>query len=82
MKDYYLKMSMYIDAWSTQNIDKKSGGLLIGFLRGFWAFLKMYILKLGFLDGQQDLTLAFLRYETTVTKYIDLKVKKKIKKIN
>ena len=82
MKDYYLKMSMYIDAWSTQNIDKKSGGLLIGFLRGFWAFLKMYILKLGFLDGQIGLTLAFLRYETTVTKYIDLKVKKKIKKIN
>jgi hypothetical protein len=42
----------------------------------------MYILKLGFLDGQIGLTLAFLRYETTVTKYIDLKVKKKIKKIN
>ena len=78
MKDYYLKMSMYIDAWSSQNIDKKSGGMFIGVIRGFWAFFKMYILKLGFLDGQIGLTLAFLRYETTVMKYVDLKIKKKI----
>ena len=81
MKDYYLKMSMYIDAWSTQNINKKNSGLIIGFLRGYWAFFKMYILKLGFLDGSVGLTLAFLRYETTVMKYFDLKIKKKIKKI-
>ena len=71
-------MSMYIDAWSSQNIDKKSGGMFIGVIRGFWAFFKMYILKLGFLDGQIGLTLAFLRYETTVMKYVDLKIKKKI----
>ena len=78
MKDYYQKMSMYIDAWSTQNIDKKSGGLFKGLVRGFWAFFKMYILKLGFLDGQVGFTLAFLRYEQTVMKYVDLKIKKKI----
>ena len=78
MKDYYLKMSMYIDAWSTQNIDRKSGGLFIGLIRGFWAFFKMYILKLGFLDGQVGFTLASLKYEETVMKYVDLKIKRKI----
>tara|TARA_B100001996_G_C18646851_1_gene587741 strand:+ start:475 stop:1227 length:753 start_codon:yes stop_codon:yes gene_type:complete len=76
MHDYYQKMSMYIDAWSSQNINKKNGGLFIGMLRGFFAFIKMYIFKLGFLDGSVGFTLALLRYETTVMKYVDLKVKK------
>ena len=82
MKDYYQKMSLYIDAWSTQNVSKKTGGLFIGILRGYWAFIKMYFIKLGFLDGAIGFTLALLRYETTVMKYVDLKVKKKINKSN
>ena len=32
---------------------------------------------MGFLDGAVGFTLALLRYETTVMKYVDLKVKKK-----
>ena len=76
MQDYYQKMSIYIDAWSTQNIDKKNGGFFIGLIRGQWAFFKMYILKLGFLDGFVGITLAILRYETTIMKYVDLKIKK------
>ncbi len=79
MREYYQKMSLYIDGWSTQNVDKKTGGYFIGFFRAQWAFIKMYILKLGFLDGFIGLTLAFLRYETTLMKYVDLKIKKKIK---
>jgi (heptosyl)LPS beta-1,4-glucosyltransferase len=82
MTDYYQKMSLYIDAWSSQNVNKKNGGLLIGTLRGYWAFIKMYFIKLGFLDGVTGLTLAFLRYQTTVMKYVDLKIKKRLKKTN
>ena len=81
MNDYWQKMNMYIDAWSSQNIDKKTGGILIGTLRGYWAFIKMYFFKLGFLDGATGFTLAMLRYKTTVMKYVDLKVKKKSKNI-
>ena len=77
MQDYYGKMSIYIDAWSTQNINKKYGGLFIGILRGTWAFIKMYILKLGFLDGRIGFILAVLRAETTTMKYVDLAIKNK-----
>tara|TARA_B100000989_G_scaffold48977_1_gene32067 strand:+ start:4 stop:756 length:753 start_codon:yes stop_codon:yes gene_type:complete len=76
MKDYYKKMSLYIDAWSSQNFQKKKGGVSIGFLRGLWAFIKMYIFQLGFLDKSVGLTLAILRFETTITKYIDIKIKR------
>ena len=80
MQDYYGKMSIYIDAWSTQNINKKYGGLFIGILRGTWAFIKMYILKLGFLDGRIGFILAVLRAETTTMKYVDLAIKNKSSK--
>ena len=80
MQDYYGKMSIYIDAWSTQNINKKYGGLFIGILRGTWAFIKMYILKLGFLDGKIGFILAVLRAETTTMKYFDLAIKNKSSK--
>ena len=80
MQDYYRKMSIYIDAWSTQNINKKYGGLFIGILRGTWAFIKMYILKLGFLDGRIGFILAVLRAETTTMKYFDLAIKNKSSK--
>ena len=39
----------------------------------------MYILRLGLLDGSIGLTLALLRSETTIMKYVDLKVKQKNK---
>ena len=73
---------MYIDAWSSQNIDKKNGGIFIGALRGHWAFIKMYFFKLGILDGAIGFTLAKLRYKTTIMKYVDLKVKKRSKNIS
>jgi len=73
--DYYKKMSFYIDSWSNQNLKKKKGGFFKGFFRGQWAFFKMYFIKLGFLDGLTGITLAFLRYETTIMKYVDLKFK-------
>tara|TARA_B100001250_G_scaffold412960_1_gene445588 strand:+ start:1784 stop:2542 length:759 start_codon:yes stop_codon:yes gene_type:complete len=76
MKDYYQKMSLYIDAWSTENINKKPNGVLIGYLRGNWAFFKMYIIKLGFLDGRVGFILAILRFETTLMKYVDIKNKR------
>ncbi|MEC7885263.1 MAG: glycosyltransferase family 2 protein [Pseudomonadota bacterium] len=79
MSDYYEKMTLYIDAWSTSNLSRKRGGLIIGLLRGFWAFINMYILRLGLLDGSTGLTLALLRSETTIMKYVDLKVKQKNK---
>ena len=50
--------------------------ILIGFLRGLGAFIKMYIFKLGFLDKSVGLTLAILRFETTITKYIDINIKR------
>jgi glycosyltransferase involved in cell wall biosynthesis len=41
-------------------------------LRGFWAFVRTYILRLGFLDGRMGFVLAVSIAETTYYKYLKL----------
>ena len=50
----------------------KAGGVFKAFLHGFWAFLKHYIFKLGFLDGGAGFVIAFGNFEGTFYRYIKL----------
>jgi glycosyltransferase involved in cell wall biosynthesis len=45
-------------------------GTAIG--RGFWAFVRTYFLRLGFLDGRQGFMLAFSNAEGTYYRYVKL----------
>ena len=42
------------------------------FFHGFWAFIKHYIFKLGFLDGGAGFVIAFGNFEGTFYRYIKL----------
>ena len=48
------------------------GSVFKAFLHGFWAFLKHYIFKLGFLDGGAGFVIAFGNFEGTFYRYIKL----------
>jgi glycosyltransferase involved in cell wall biosynthesis len=50
----------------------KIGGVFKAFLHGFWAFIKHYIFKLGFLDGGPGFVIAFGNFEGTFYRYIKL----------
>jgi glycosyltransferase involved in cell wall biosynthesis len=52
------------------------GGFWIALARGLFAFFKMYILKLGFLDGKMGFILAVTSLETAFYKYLKLGLKK------
>jgi glycosyltransferase involved in cell wall biosynthesis len=41
-----------------------------GLVHGLWAFVRTYLLRLGFLDGRLGFALAFFNAETTYYKYI------------
>ena len=63
--------------YSTLGVSKlqdrgKTGGVFIAFLHGFWAFIKHYIFKLGFLDGGAGFVIAFGNFEGTFYRYIKL----------
>ena len=50
----------------------KTGGVFKAIVHGLFAFLRTYVLRLGFLDGQHGLMLAIYNAEYTYYKYLKL----------
>lgn len=70
---YLVKSAGYAKAWAIQRQRKgKKATIFQGITHGISAFVKMYILKAGFLDGKQGLLLAILSAHSTFVKYADL----------
>ncbi|MDZ4263218.1 MAG: glycosyltransferase family 2 protein [Pseudomonadota bacterium] len=76
MNHYLVKSAHYAAAWAQQRQEQgKRASLLQGLLHGVGCFLKMYLLRAGFLDGRQGLLLALLSAHSTFVKYADLWVR-------
>lgn len=73
---YLVKSAQYADLWAAQRHQQgKRSSLLQGVLHGVGCFLRMYVLKAGFLDGKQGFLLAVLSAHSTFAKYADLWVR-------
>ncbi len=73
LNDYLVKSARYASAWAEmrdRNGDKAS--LAAGLGHGLGCFLRIYLLKTGFLDGRAGLLLALLSAHSTFVKYADL----------
>lgn len=76
LEHYLVKSAGYASAWAEQRQARgKTSSLLQGFLHGLGCFIKMYVFRLGFLDGKQGLLLALLSGHSTFSKYADLWVR-------
>ena len=76
LEHYLVKSASYAAAWAQQREAKgKQTSLLQGFRHGLACFIRMYFLRLGFLDGRQGLLLAMLSGHSTFAKYADLWVR-------
>lgn len=76
LQHYLVKSAGYAAAWAEQRQSKgKTSSLLQGIIHGLSCFLKMYVFRLGFLDGRQGLLLALLSGHSTFAKYADLWVR-------
>lgn len=51
---------------------KKSHGLLLALLRGFWTFFLIYIIRRGFLDGRIGFIVAMTYAQVNFNKYVGL----------
>lgn len=81
LEHYLVKSASYAKAWAIQQQAKgKSSSLLKAFNHGLSCFLKMYVFRLGFLDGRQGLLLALLSGHSTFAKYADLWVRQRKEK--
>ncbi|GHE21262.1 glycosyltransferase family 2 protein [Halomonas urumqiensis] len=76
LRHYLEKSAHYAEAWAEQRVARgKRGSLADGLLHGVGCFVRMYLLKAGFLDGRQGLLLALLSAHSTFAKYADLWVR-------
>lgn len=70
---YLVKSARYAKAWAIQKAGVgKKGSLFQGVTHAVGCFVKMYLLKAGFLDGKQGFLLAVLSAHSTFVKYADL----------
>lgn len=71
-EEYYDKLNKYskISAIKYIQNDKNNNFFFNIFIRPIWAFFKMYIIHLGFLDGKIGLVLAINHSFYTYTKYV------------
>lgn len=74
---YLVKSAGYAKLWADQRQAKgKKTSLLQASIHALGCFIKMYIVRLGFLDGKQGLLLALLSSHSTFVKYADLWVRR------
>lgn len=73
LEHYLVKSARYAAEWARQRQQAgKRASLAEGLLHGAGCFLRMYLLKAGFLDGRQGFLLALLSAHSTFVKYADL----------
>lgn len=80
LEHYLIKSAQYAAAWAEQRQQRgRRSSLTQGVLHGLGCFLRMYVLRLGFLDGRQGLLLALLSGHSTFAKYADLWVRQQVR---
>jgi len=73
MENYLVKSASYGKAWADEREKRgKKASLTQGFTHALGCFVKMYLVKRGFLDGKQGLLIAILSAHSTFIKYADL----------
>jgi glycosyltransferase involved in cell wall biosynthesis len=67
------KINRYSTAGAEEALTKgRSGGLVKALFRGFWAFVRTYFLRAGFLDGREGLMQAISSAEGVYYRYLKL----------
>jgi glycosyltransferase involved in cell wall biosynthesis len=73
LEDVLAKLNEYSSAGAIDRMRSGSGAsLLSAIAHGLWAFVRTYVLKLGFLDGKLGFVLAVYNAEASYYKYLKL----------
>lgn len=76
LEHYLVKSAAYAAAWAgARERDDRRASLAQGVFHGIACFVRMYLLRAGFLDGRAGFLLALLSAHSTFAKYADLWVR-------
>ena len=81
LEHYLVKSANYASLWAQQRLAQgKKSSITKGIFHGIGCFIKMYLVRAGFLDGRQGFLLALLSAHSTFAKYADLWIRQHDKK--
>lgn len=72
ISDFLRKMETYSTLFAEQNTGKKRSSLAKAIFHGGFAFIKSYIIKRGFLGGQEGYIISLYNAQTAFYKYLKL----------
>ena len=73
LEQFLAKQNLYSNIWAQQRlVEGKTASLGQAVLHGLSSFVKMYLLKAGFLDGKHGLLLSVLSAQSAFNKYAAL----------
>lgn len=70
--DFLAKMQSYSDLFAKQNAGKKKSSPMTAVLHSFYAFIKSYLIKRGFMGGYEGFMISAYNAQTAFYKYIKL----------
>jgi glycosyltransferase involved in cell wall biosynthesis len=72
MEDFLSKMQMYSSLFAKQNRGKKHSSIGKAIIHGWFAFIKSYLFKKGFLGGKEGFIISIYNAHTAFYKYLKL----------
>jgi glycosyltransferase involved in cell wall biosynthesis len=72
LDDTLNRMNKYSTIWAQQNLHKKKGSIIKGLTHSFWTFIRIYVIRRGFLDGKEGFVMAVSNSCGSFFKYVKL----------
>jgi len=77
-QDFTRKMHLYSDLFAKEYAGKRSASLFQAIVHGAWAFIKSYIVKRGFLGGNEGYIISAYNGKTAYYKYLKLRERNRL----
>jgi len=76
LEDTLDRMNKYSTIWADENKEKKKGSIGNAILHSIWTFIRIYVVRLGFLDGREGFLMATSNSIGSFYKYVKIIYKK------
>ena len=76
LEDTLDRMNKYSTIWANENKERKKSNIGIAILHSIWTFIRIYLIRMGFLDGREGFLMAVSNSIGSFYKYVKIIYKK------
>jgi glycosyltransferase involved in cell wall biosynthesis len=72
LEDTLDRMNKYSTIWANENKERKKSNIGIAILHSIWTFIRIYLIRMGFLDGREGFLMAVSNSIGSFYKYVKI----------